>query len=62
MLTRALVLLLGSVAAFLCLWGSWEIAGHVGQAPQAIVGVVGFALLGILVGAGSILGALTGRG
>ncbi len=62
MLSRALVLLLGSAAAVFSLWESWEIAGHVAEAPQAIVGAIGFALLGILVGAGSILGALTVRG
>lgn len=58
---RALVLTLGSLTAFFCLWGSWEIAGHVAEAPQALVGVIGFGALALVAAAASVLGVMTER-
>ena len=41
MLPRALVLVLGLATALFAWWASWELAMHLAEAPQAIIGVLG---------------------
>ncbi|HLI26742.1 MAG TPA: hypothetical protein VKZ60_06710 [Chloroflexota bacterium] len=54
---RALLAALGLPVALFALWGAWEIARYVPQAPQAVLGAAFFLACGLAGLAAVVLGA-----
>ncbi|HZU05480.1 MAG TPA: hypothetical protein VFB73_05865 [Chloroflexota bacterium] len=61
MVQRALVILLGLPIVLFAWWGSWELARQLSTAPQAALGAVVFAAIGLVALAAVVLSARDGR-
>jgi len=54
---RVLIGLLGGCIGLFAWWGSWEMAGHISAAPQAALGALAFAIIGLVALLAALLGA-----
>ncbi len=48
LLVRGLLVVFGGLIAVFCLWGAWEMARQVPQAPQAVLPALVFAAFGVV--------------
>jgi hypothetical protein len=58
LLLRGLLVVFGTLIAFFCFWGAWEMARQIPSAPQAILPALVFAAFGavaLLSGAATFL-------
>ncbi|MBX5491226.1 MAG: hypothetical protein IRZ14_08705 [Chloroflexi bacterium] len=61
MVQRLLLVALGLPVTLFALWGAWEIARHLPEAPQAVLGAAFFLACGVIGAAALVLGAVTTR-